>query len=74
MRLELMTPPTLVTVSGMPALLLARRGRRCYVQVSRGPGLNHLRWVPDDALQEGPVDQRPALARGLPWVRPRLQR
>ena len=53
MRLELLTPPELVAVeeAGVvsPALLLARRADRRYVQVSRGPGLNHLRWV-DDAL------------------------
>ena len=45
MRLELVVPPRLVTVGGSPALLLATRGDRSYVQVSRGPGLNHLRWV-----------------------------
>jgi len=49
-RLELLCPPALVSVDegeggACPALLLARRGDRCYVQVSRGPGLNHLRWV-----------------------------
>ena len=57
MRLELVVPPRLVTVAGSPALLLATRGDRSYVQVSRGPGLNHLRWVdaavPDAAPAAG---------------------
>ena len=49
MRLQLLTPPALVTVRepGGPrsALLLATRGGRSYVQVSRGVGANHLVWV-----------------------------
>ena len=73
MRLELLTPPALVSVHGTPALLLARRGDRCYVQLSRGAGANHLCWVAAGALREqgGPL---PAVARGLPWARPRDQR
>ena len=50
MRLQLQLPPLLVTVHGRPALLLARRGDRCFVQVSSGPGANHLRWVPADEV------------------------
>jgi hypothetical protein len=49
-RLELLTSPTLVGVRGpddqvLPALLMARRGDRRFVQVSRGPGCNSLVWV-----------------------------
>jgi len=58
-RLELLTPPVLVTVDDggtpRPSLLLARRGRRSYVCVSRGPGSNHLRWV--DAAEVGPPQE-----------------
>jgi hypothetical protein len=48
-RLHLLVPPALVTVrepGGVRrALLLATRGERSYVQVSRGAGANHLLWV-----------------------------
>jgi hypothetical protein len=48
-RLHLLTPPALVTVrergEDRRALLLATRGERSYVQVSRGVGANHLLWV-----------------------------
>jgi hypothetical protein len=49
--LELLTPPALVSVRGpagevLPALLLGRRDGRSYLQVSRGPGDNVLRWLP----------------------------
>lgn len=74
MRLELLTPPALVTVHGTPALLLARRGDRCYVQLSRGAGANHLCWVAAQALEGGGPQDLPAPARGLPWARPRDQR
>lgn len=74
MRLELLTPPALVSVHGSPALLLARRGTRCYVQLSRGAGANHLCWVTAEALGAGDATELPAPARGLPWVRPRDQR
>lgn len=71
MRLELLTPPDLVAVDRAPALLLARRGDRRYVQVSRGAGLNHLRWVPASAV--GPPEEaepvRPASGAGLPTTR-----
>ena len=73
MRLELLTPPELVSVHGAPALLLARRGDRCYVQLSRGSGANHLCWVADSALHD-PGGPLPAPARGLPWARPRGDR
>ena len=43
--MQLLTP-TLVDVDGRPALLLAQRGDRRFVQVSHGPGDNRLRWVP----------------------------
>ena len=51
MPLELLTPPSLVQVRDVdgalrPALLLGRRGDRSYLQVSRGPGDNVLRWLP----------------------------
>lgn len=77
MRLELVRPPRLVTVDSRPALLMATRGDRHYVQVSAGAGLNTLRWVPAAAL--GPPEQvsppvglpdRP----GLPWIRSRAER
>ena len=73
MRLELLSPPALVSVHGMPALLLARRGTRCYVQLARGAGANHLCWVADEALGSTPGPLPPP-ARGLPWARPRDQR
>jgi hypothetical protein len=49
-RLELLTSPTLVGVRSpdgavLPALLIACRGDRRFVQVSRGPGCNALVWV-----------------------------
>ena len=78
MRLELQTPPTLVSVEidgrVLPALLLARRGERRYVQVCSGPGCNALRWV--DAVQLRAPDGSAGTAagappRGLAWVRPR---
>jgi hypothetical protein len=74
-RLELLTPPALVAVDHAPALLLARRGDRHYVQVSRGAGLNHLRWV-DAALVRPPEEARPVEAV-LPTTRfglPRAER
>ena len=74
MRLETMCPPLLVAVDRHPALLLARRGDRSYVQVSRGPGSNHLRWVdaavvrPADEAENAaaPADPGAAPAAGLP--------
>ena len=50
-RLHLVTPPSLVHVRDVdgaprPALLVARRDDRCYLQVSRGAGDNVLRWLP----------------------------
>jgi hypothetical protein len=57
-RLQMLTPPALVTVRepGGPrsALLLATRGERCYVQVSRGVGANHLVWVGSAQVSGGP--------------------
>jgi hypothetical protein len=54
-RLELLTPPALVGVrvddgQVLPALLMARRGDRRFVQVSRGPGRNSLVWVDGDTV------------------------
>lgn len=51
MRLRLFCPPVLVHLqragsAGRPALLLASRDRRCFVQVHRARGDNVLRWVP----------------------------
>lgn len=75
MRLELLTPPALVAVDRAPALLLARRGERSYVQVSRGAGLNHLRWV--DAAAVRPAAEAEPVRAQLPTTRfglPRAQR
>jgi hypothetical protein len=66
-RLELLHPPVPVAVERSPALLLARRGERRYVQVSRGPGLNHLRWV-DARLVRPPTEAEPVEA-ALPTTR-----
>ena len=51
MPLQLLAPPALVQVRDTDgqlrrALLLARRDGRSYLQVSRGPGDNVLRWLP----------------------------
>lgn len=81
MRLDLHDPPTLVAVvvdgHVQPALLLAGRGARRYVQVSSGAGCNALRWV--DAAQLRPAVEQPVAdvagpGRGLPWVRARSGR
>ncbi len=75
MRLELLTPPALVAVDRAPALLLARRGDRRYVQVSAGPGLNHLRWV--DAARVRPPEEAEPVQAVLPTTRfglPRAER
>ena len=75
MRLELLTPPALVAVDRAPALLLARRGDRRYVQVRHGIGLNHLRWV--DASLVGPPEDVGAPEAPLPATRfglPRAER
>jgi hypothetical protein len=57
--LELHHPPLLVAVTRagavLPALLLASRGSRRYVQLSRGPGANHLLWVDAYDLSPGTV-------------------
>ena len=71
MRLEVLHPPVPVAVDRSPALLLARRGDRRYVQVSRGAGLNHLRWVDAHAVrppaEAEPVEAvLPATRFGLP--------
>ena len=60
--MQLLTP-TLVDVHGRPALLLAQRGERRFVQVSHGPGDNRLRWVSAlDVASPGrtPRPQQPA--------------
>ena len=67
MRLELLTPPALVAVDRQPALLLARRGDRSYVQVSRGAGLNHLRWVAAQDVR--PAEEAAPIAAHLPATR-----
>lgn len=64
MPLELLSPPLLVTVhepGGVlrSALLLGRRDDRAYLQVSRGPGDNVLRWLPSSAV--GPAGAPDAL-------------
>ena len=55
MRLVLLNPPALVAVDdggvARRAWLLARRGGRCFVCVSRGPGDNGLRWVDEGRLR-----------------------
>ena len=80
MRLELLSPPALVSVADgpvrRPALLLARRADRRYVSVSSGPGLNALRWVAADVVGE-PVAAPPVVEEvepALPWVRRRADR
>lgn len=55
MPLQLLTPPVPVRVRDTdgqvrPALLLGGRDDRRFVQVSRGPGDNRLRWVPADVV------------------------
>ena len=75
MRLELLSPPALVAVDRAPALLLARRGDRRYVQVSLGPGLNHLRWVAADRVR--PAGEAEPVRVVLPTTRfglPRAER
>lgn len=57
-RLHLVRPPRLVQVRDVdgvlrPALLVARREDRCYLQVSRSAGDNVLRWLP--AVDVGPA-------------------
>ena len=81
MPLQLLTPPVLIGVSDggavHPALLLAIRGERRYVQLSRGAGLNHLRWVAASAVGPAPdavSAGAPAPERGLPWVVARAYR
>ena len=62
--MQLLTP-TLIDVCGRPALLLAQRGDRRFVQVSNGAGDNRLRWVPAvDVTPPGrtPRPQQPAAA------------
>lgn len=77
MRLELIRPPRLVSVDRRPALLLATRGDRHYVQVSAGPGLNTLRWVPDAAVGppgDAAVPVSSPDGPALPWIRSRALR
>ena len=84
--LHLHRPPLLVAVASagevLPALLIASRGSRRYVQLSRGVGSNHLVWVAADDLRPGgepvpvPVATPGAAppgagSRGLPWARTR---
>ena len=70
--LHLHRPPLLVAVdrSGvvLPALLLASRGNRRFVQLSRGPGANHLVWVAADDLRPGGVTL-PGTAADVPTSR-----
>lgn len=75
MRLEILAPPALVTVDRAPALLLAVRGDRRYVQVSAGPGLNSLRGV--EAARVGPPEDAVPVQSVLPTTRfglPRAER
>ena len=77
MPLELHRPPLLVAVARagtvLPALLIARRGDRRYVQLSRGHGSNHLVWVAATDLRPAgvPVPTASPDPRGLPWSRAR---
>jgi hypothetical protein len=83
-RLELVRPPRLVSVADAgavggrrPALLMATRGGRHYVQVSSGPGLNTLRWVSDAALgppADASADLMVPPEPALPWIRSRAGR
>ena len=68
-RLQLVHPPALVQVRDLdgavrPALLVARRDARCFLQVSRGAGDNVLRWLPVSSMGTGlwtsgnPYDRR----------------
>jgi hypothetical protein len=55
-RLQLVSPPSLVQVRDADgalrrALLVARRDDRCFLQVSRSPGDNVLRWLPSAAVR-----------------------
>lgn len=81
MHLELHTPPALVAVvddgQTRQALLMASRGGRCYVQVSRGPGLNCLRWVTASAVTTAadvPATQEDPRPLARAWVRSRSGR
>lgn len=81
MRLELVHPPRLVSVvdagGRRPALLIATRGGRHYVQVSSGAGFNCLRWVLDAALgppTDGPARVAATPESALPWVHSRAGR
>ena len=72
MRLVLLTPPALVAVDQdgvvRPAWLLARRGARCFVCVSRGAGDNALRWVDEGLLR--PAGAPVEVAAAQPGVTP----
>ena len=64
--MQLLTP-TLVDVRGQdgtrrPAMLLARRGDRRFVQVSHAAGDNRLRWVGAGDVCEAAGPVRPAVA------------
>ena len=66
--MQLLTP-TLVDVRGQdgtvrPALLLARRADRRFVQVSHAAGDNRLRWVGVADVREAAGPVAPALAPG----------
>jgi hypothetical protein len=68
-RLELLTPPALVGVREpggqvLLALLIARRGDRRYVQISRGRGCNSLVWVEVDAVL--PAEEAAAAPAAVP--------
>lgn len=88
MRLTLLDPPVLVSVvdagGGVHrALLIGTRGDCCFVQLNRGPGLNHLRWVPAAAVSTAagsaaaPAAEQSTQAPdagALPWIHPRDRR
>lgn len=67
MRLVLLTPPALVAVeddgTARRAWLIARRGERCFVCVSRGAGDNALRWVDAGRLRPAAAAVAPAPVR-----------
>ena len=62
--LALLDPPALVQVRDLdgrpcPALLIARRGGRSYLQVHRAPGDNVLRWLPSADVTPRPAGSAP---------------
>ena len=66
--LRMLCPPCLVQVRDVDgalrrALLVARRDDRCFLQVSRSPGDNVLRWLPAADVRAVVAPSRPAPTR-----------